>query len=249
MKTNRNIEYTSVRKGRVPAMRVKTQKTKMQPRAESESSGMDPVSTSTGHGQVSIGHAGKRGLHISRRFSRPEIHPFDELEWTRRTCVIANPDGSVVFKMEDAEIPSSWSQLATDIVVSKYFRKAGVPKTGSETSVRQIVKRLAHTLRRVGEELGGYFATADDAEAFEMELTHLLVNQKAAFNSPAWFNCGLYHEYGISGSGGNWFWNPKTDEFEHTADSYSHPQCSACFIQSVHDDFMSIFSLVQSRSE
>ncbi len=190
----------------------------------------------------------KRGLHIERRFTQAGVHPFHELEWVRRTSVITNPDGSTVFKMEDAEIPASWSQLATDIVVSKYFRKAGVPKTGSETSVRQVVKRLAHTLRKVGEELGGYFAAAEDAEAFEMELTHLLVNQKVAFNSPVWFNCGLYHEYGISGSGGNWFWNPKTGEFEHTADSYSHPQCSACFIQSVHDDLMSIFSLVQSEA-
>lgn len=193
-------------------------------------------------------HKSGRGLHVSRRFTHPGVHPYHELEWVRRTSVITNPDGSVVFKMEDAEIPSSWSQLATDIVVSKYFRKAGVPNTGSETSVRQVVKRLAHSIRTAGEEFGGYFATAEDAEAFEFELTHLLVNQKVAFNSPVWFNCGLHQEYGIAGSGGNWYWNPKTNKVEQTADSYSHPQCSACFIQSVGDDLMSIFELVKAEA-
>lgn len=222
-------------------MKVKTQKTKTQnlesPALHSSSS--QPVAES----QIS-----KRGLRMSRRFTRPGVHPYDELEWVRRTSVITNPDGSVVFKMEDAEVPASWSQLATDIVVSKYFRKAGVPNTGSETSVRQVVKRLAHSIRVAGEEFGGYFATKEDAEAFEAELTHLLVNQKVAFNSPVWFNCGLHHEYGIKGSGGNWYWNPETNQIEPTPDSYSHPQCSACFIQSVGDDLMSIFELVRSEA-
>ena len=215
-------------------MRARTQKAKMQAKTVSDESGI------TAHAQ--------RGLHVSRRFTRLGVHPFNELEWTRRTSMITNPDGSVVFKMEDAEIPSSWSQLATDIVVSKYFRKAGVPRAGSETSVRQVVKRLAHSIRTGGEKLGGYFATPEDAEAFEAELTHLLVNQKVAFNSPVWFNCGLYHEYGITGSSGNWFWNPETGTVEPTADAYSHPQCSACFIQSVNDDLMSIFELVKSEA-
>lgn len=217
-------------------MRVKSSRTKNQATENSESS----HSVSQSH------HS--RGLHVARRFTRIGHHPFDELEWVRKTSVITNPDGSVVFKMEDAEVPAAWSQLATDIVVSKYFRKAGIPNTGSETSVRQVVKRLAHTIRRAGEEFGGYFASAEDAEAFEAELTHLLVNQKVAFNSPVWFNCGLHHEYGINGSGGNWFWNAKTNEMEQTADSYSHPQCSACFIQSVTDDLMSIFELVKSEA-
>ena len=222
-------------------MKVKTQKTKIQ---STESPAL-PASPS----QNAIGyeHSG-RGLHVSRRFTRLGQHPYDELEWVRRTSVITNPDGSVVFKMEDVEIPASWSQLATDIVVSKYFRKAGVPNTGSETSVRQVVKRLAHSMRVAGEKFGGYFATREDAETFEAELTHLLVNQKVAFNSPVWFNCGLHQEYGIKGSGGNWYWNPKTNEVELTADSYSHPQCSACFIQSVNDDLMSIFELVRSEA-
>lgn len=230
-------------------MKVKTQKIKIQS-TESHaihSSFHSLASSPSSSTEAGYQHSG-RGLHVARRFTRPGVHPYDELEWVRRTSVITNPDGSVVFKMEDAEIPTSWSQLATDIVVSKYFRKAGVPNTRSETSVRQVVKRLAHSMRAAGEKLGGYFATKEDAETFEAELTHLLVNQKVAFNSPVWFNCGLHHEYGIKGSGGNWYWNSKTSQVEQTTDSYSHPQCSACFIQSVGDDLMSIFELVKSEA-
>jgi ribonucleoside-diphosphate reductase alpha chain len=96
------------------------------------------------------------GLRVPRRFTRPEIDPLAEIRWSHRRTVIANPDGSVVFKMDDVEVPESWSQLATDIVVSKYFRKAGVPGTpGHETSVRQVVRRLAHTIRSAGEHAGG----------------------------------------------------------------------------------------------
>jgi hypothetical protein len=104
-------------------------------------------------------------------------------------------DGSVVFQMHDIEVPAEWSQLATDIVVSKYFRKAGVPGTGHETSVRQVVQRLAHTIRTWGEEEKVYFATPEDADSFESELAYMLVHQIGAFNSPVWFNCGLHHEY------------------------------------------------------
>ncbi|MCA9647066.1 MAG: vitamin B12-dependent ribonucleotide reductase, partial [Myxococcales bacterium] len=145
------------------------------------------------------------GLQFKRRYTTQDVAPFDQVEWQRRTSVITNPDGSVVFKMEGAEIPREWSQLATDIVVSKYFRKSGLhgQKDQGETSVRQVVHRVAHTIRVAGERFGGYFATPEDAEVFEQELTFLLVNQYGAFNSPVWFNCGLYHEYGIEGSGGN----------------------------------------------
>src|SRR5437773_5922258 len=105
---------------------------------------------------------GTAGLHVMRRFTRPGVHPFEEVTWERRRTVIANPDGSVVFRMENVEVPSDWSQLATDIVVSKYFRKAGLKsKPGHETSVRQVVNRLARTLRTAGEQ-GAYFAAAGD---------------------------------------------------------------------------------------
>ncbi|MCA9631377.1 MAG: vitamin B12-dependent ribonucleotide reductase [Myxococcales bacterium] len=191
------------------------------------------------------------GLQFKRRYTTEAVAPFDAVDWQRRTSVITNPDGSVVFKMEGAEIPSQWSQLATDIVVSKYFRKSGVngQKEQAETSVRQVVHRVAHTIRVAGERFGGYFASAQDAEVFEQELTFLLVNQYGAFNSPVWFNCGLYHEYGIEGSGGNWAWTEGThDDISETPNAYIRPQCSACFIQSVDDDLMSIYELVKHEA-
>src|SRR5215510_15091399 len=189
------------------------------------------------------------GLRVPRRHTRPGVDPLDEVRWEKRRTVISNPDGSVVFQMEDVEVPAQWSQLATDIVVSKYFRKAGVPGSpGHETSVRQVVRRIARTIRRDGEAQGGYFATVEDAEAFEAELTYLMVHQIGAFNSPVWFNCGLYHEYGIAGSGGNFYFDPATREVKTTLDSYSRPQVSACFIQSVGDDLMSIFELARNEA-
>ncbi|MBI3316691.1 MAG: vitamin B12-dependent ribonucleotide reductase [Candidatus Omnitrophica bacterium] len=187
------------------------------------------------------------GISIKRKFTRSGINPLEEVEYTQRTSVITNPDGSVVFKMENVEVPKAWSQLATDIIVSKYFRKAGVPGTGHETSARQVVYRIAHSIRLAGENFGGYFKSAEDAQAFEDELLHLLIHQKCVFNSPVWFNCGL-HLYGIEGSGGNWHWDPQTGTLQQSKDSYSHPQCSACFIQSVGDDLMSIFDLVKSEA-
>jgi ribonucleoside-diphosphate reductase alpha chain len=189
------------------------------------------------------------GIHVNRRFTSPGRHPFEDVRWERRKTVISNPDGSTVFAMEGIEVPAEWSQLATDIVVSKYFRKAGVPGTpGHEISVRQVVHRLAHTIRNAGELQGGYFATPEDAEAFEAELAYMLVHQIGAFNSPVWFNCGLYHEYGIGGSGGSFAVNETTNVVQMTTDSYSRPQVSACFIQSVNDDLMSIFELVKNEA-
>jgi ribonucleoside-diphosphate reductase alpha chain len=187
-----------------------------------------------------------RGLKFRRVYTTPGVDPFSMIEWDRRTSKITNPDGSTVFELKDIEVPKSWSQLATDILASKYFRKAGVPGTGHETSARQTVTRIARTLRRAGEELGGYFADVEDADAFEAELTYMLVAQIGAFNSPVWFNCGLAQEYGITGRPvGNWYWNPKTGQVEEAPDSYTRPQLSACFIQSVSDDLMDIADLVK----
>ncbi len=188
------------------------------------------------------------GLRISRRFTRPGANPLDEVRWDKRRTMIANPDGSVVFQMNDVEVPAEWSQLATDIVVSKYFRKAGVPGTGHESSVRQVVHRLARTIRVWGEQQQVYFASPEDADAFEAELAYMLVHQIGAFNSPVWFNCGLHHEYGIGGSGGNYYYDPGTRTVQVTADSYSRPQISACFIQSIDDDLMSIFELARNEA-
>ncbi|HET9954337.1 MAG TPA: vitamin B12-dependent ribonucleotide reductase, partial [Polyangiaceae bacterium] len=192
----------------------------------------------------------KKGLTVERRYTQPEADPLADLVWESRQSVITNPDGSVVFKMEGAEVPSGWSQLATDIVVSKYFRKAGLhgDKAKGETSVRQVVHRIAHTIRTAGEEFGGYFASKKDADAFEAELCWLMANQYGAFNSPVWFNCGLYHEYGIEGSGGNWAWSEAEEDVFETPNAYGRPQCSACFIQAVEDDLMAIYELVKSEA-
>ncbi|MEW6058332.1 MAG: vitamin B12-dependent ribonucleotide reductase [Bdellovibrionota bacterium] len=197
---------------------------------------------------LDLGIKKSKGLTIERLFTREGVHPYSEIDWEKRGTVISNPDGSVVFQMDNAEVPDFWSQLATDIAVSKYFRKAGVPGTGREVSVKQLIRRVAHTIRKAAEGFGGYFKTAEDAESFEMELTHLLVTQKLAFNSPVWFNCGLYQEYAIEGSGGNFYWNPATDSIEETKNAYEHPQCSACFIQSVEDDLMAIFDLAKNEA-
>ncbi len=193
-------------------------------------------------------------MKISRRFTSQDRDVYDSVEWTTRTSRITNADGSVVFEMNDAEIPASWSQLATDIVVSKYFRKAGVPQyapdgtpitdddgnpvLGPERSVRQVVSRLSRCWRHWGES-HGYFSTTVDADAFEAELAHMLLNQMAAPNSPQWFNTGLNLAYGITGPAqGHFIPDHATGEVTLASDAYTHPQPHACFIQSVSDDLV-----------
>ena len=193
-------------------------------------------------------------MKITRKFTSPASDPFSTVQWTRRSSKISNPDGSVVFEMKDAEVPESWSQLATDIMVSKYFRKAGVPQfdergvarkdsegrpiTGPEKSARQVIHRLAGCWRFWGEK-HGYFDTAEDAAAFYDEMVYMLVHQMAAPNSPQWFNTGLNFAYGITGPAqGHYVVEPKTGEVFLASDAYTHPQPHACFIQSVVDDLV-----------
>jgi ribonucleoside-diphosphate reductase alpha chain len=157
------------------------------------------------------------GLEFPRRFTDGKVHPFDVVEWERRTALIGNDKGQVIFRQEDVEVPKSWSQTATNIVTSKYFH--GKPNTAErETSVRQLISRVADTIVRWGME-GGYFADAESKHAFHDELTHLLVEQKMAFNSPVWFNVGVQ----------------------------AKPQCSACFINSVQDSMDSIMNLAKTE--
>src|SRR5216684_478625 len=159
----------------------------------------------------------KTGLEFPRFFTDGKASPFDAVEWERSTAQISNEKGQVIFRQEDVEVPKGWSQTATNIVASKYFH--GKPNTHErETSVRQLIRRVADTIVRWGEE-GGYFASAESRNAFRDELTHLLVEQKMAFNSPVWFNVGV---------------QPK-------------PQCSACFINSVRDDMGSIMDLAKTE--
>src|SRR5688572_8543974 len=191
-----------------------------------------------------------KGLALARLFTQPGIDPLDEVRYESRDSVITDPDGTVVFQLKNAEIPESWSQLATDIAVSKYFRKAGIhgdAKRG-ETSARDLVRRVSRTIREAGEKFGGYFASKEDADTFEAELSHILIHQKGAFNSPVWFNCGLFQRYGIEGSGGNWAFDPVVGHVVETKNAYEHPQCSACFIQSVSDDLMGIYELIKNEA-
>ncbi|MBX3379662.1 MAG: adenosylcobalamin-dependent ribonucleoside-diphosphate reductase [Phycisphaeraceae bacterium] len=181
-------------------------------------------------------------MKISRRFTSANSDPFASVKWVKRSSKISNPDGSVVFEMKDAEVPESWSQLATDIMVSKYFRKAGVPVegggTGPEKSAKQVIHRLAGCWRFWGEK-HGYFDSAADAQAFYDELAYMMVHQICAPNSPQWFNTGLNFAYGISGPAqGHFVADPKTGAVTLASDAYTHPQPHACFIQSVDDDLV-----------
>ena len=197
--------------------------------------------------------AKKSGLKVERKYTTPG-NPYNNIIWEKRSSKITNPDGSVVFEMNDVEIPSTWSQVATDIMVSKYFRKAGVPQVdaeglevknehgervlGPETSSRQVFDRLAETWRHWGEKTG-YFASSNDAQAFEDELKYMLATQMAAPNSPQWFNTGLNYKYDLTGpQQGFWYVDPKTGNLTPGEDSYSRPQPHACFIQSIDDDLV-----------
>jgi ribonucleoside-diphosphate reductase alpha chain len=181
-------------------------------------------------------------MKIQRRFTQPGVDPLDTIDWDRRSSVIREPDGTVVFEMHDIEVPKAWSQVATDILAQKYFRKAGVPQPdgslGRETSARQVVRRLAGCWTDWGRRYK-YFASDEDAATFDAEITHMLINQMAAPNSPQWFNTGLAYAYGITGpSQGHYFVDPDTQELTRAKDSYTHPQPHACFIQSVEDDLV-----------
>ncbi len=181
-------------------------------------------------------------MKITRKFTQAGSDPYATVAWVKRSSRITNPDGSVVFEMNDAEVPESWSQLATDIMVSKYFRKAGVPQadgtTGPEKSARQVIHRLAGCWRHWGET-HKYFDTPEDAQAFYDELAYMMVHQMCAPNSPQWFNTGLNFAYGITGPAqGHWVVDPSTGEAELAQDAYTHPQPHACFIQSVSDDLV-----------
>ncbi len=189
----------------------------------------------------------KKSLRLERVFSDAKVKPFDQIEWEKRTAEITDDAGKVIFKQENVEVPKSWSVLATKVVVSKYFY--GEQHTSErETSVKQLIHRVTRTIADWGIA-DGYFSKAD-GEIFFEELTWLCVNQYGAFNSPVWFNVGLYHQYGVgkkSGKG-NWFYNRKTKVAERASTQYEYPQGSACFIQSVQDNMEDIMHLAYSEA-
>jgi len=189
----------------------------------------------------------KSKLRVERVFSDAKVKPFDQLEWDRRTAEITDDNSKVIFKQENVEVPKSWSILATKVVVSKYFYgEQNTPER--ETSVRQLIHRVCRTIADWGIQ-DGYFSK-EDGEVFYEELTWLCVNQYGAFNSPVWFNVGLYHQYGVGkdSAKGNWYYNRKTGEAERANTQYEYPQGSACFIQSVQDNMEDIMRLAYSEA-
>ena len=187
-----------------------------------------------------------KGLKINQAFSTPAVHPFDQLEWEIRQAKISGDGGEVVFEQNNVEVPASWSQLATKVVVSKYFY--GDIDTGHrENSVKQLIHRVCRTIADRGHK-DGYFATQTDTENFYNELVWLCVNQYGSFNSPVWFNVGLKDVYGIEGGEHNFHWDEKQNKAMPCKSSYEYPQASACFIQSVKDTMEDIMKLAASEA-
>ncbi len=193
-------------------------------------------------------------MKVTRRFTSAGEDPYETIAFVDRSSEIRNPDGSLVFAMDSVKAPEGWSQVAVDVLVQKYFRKAGVPQfdedgnpevsesdepvTGPERDARQVFDRLAGCWTHWGKE-HGYFDSDEDAEAFHDELCHMLAAQVAAPNSPQWFNTGLHWAYGITGPAqGHWYADPETGKLKTSSSAYEHPQPHACFIQSVSDDLV-----------
>ncbi|NCI51561.1 vitamin B12-dependent ribonucleotide reductase [Sediminibacterium roseum] len=184
----------------------------------------------------------KKGLQFGRRFTKEGVAPFDMFEYDYRDSVIKNPNGEKVFEMNNVEVPKQWSQIATDILAQKYFRKAGVPQAdgslGRETSVKQVAHRMANCWRVWGERYG-YFASTEDAQVFYDELVYSILNQACVPNSPQWFNTGLHESYGITGKPqGHYYVDPKDKKLKKSTNAYERPQPHACFILSVNDDLV-----------
>ncbi len=186
----------------------------------------------------------QKGLTFSRRFSTEDVSPYDEVQWERRTASITDSKGNSIFEQKDVEVPIDWSMTATNIVASKYLHgQMNTPER--ETGVRQLVQRVAETVRDWGVA-GGYFATAEDAATFHDELAHMLLTQKVAFNSPVWFNVGC-DRLEPNSDGQNWHWDPASGGVKFSATGYRNPQCSACFINAVDDSLDSILTLAKTE--
>jgi ribonucleoside-diphosphate reductase alpha chain len=183
-----------------------------------------------------------KGLKFGRCFTSEHKNPYELFTYEKRTSVIRNPDGDAVFEMENVEVPQGWSQVATDILAQKYFRRTGVPlpdgSTGGENSVKQVVHRMVDCWRQWGEK-HNYFESKKDAQIFYDETAYMILAQMAAPNSPQWFNTGLFSSYGIKGTGsGHFYVDPVTEKMKSTTSAYEHPQPHACFILSVADDLL-----------
>ncbi len=172
--------------------------------------------------------------------------PFETVQWDIRTAAIKDENGEVLFEQTNCEVPSFWSQLATNVVVSKYFYGEN-GETERENSVRQLIHRVSRTIADWGLD-DGYFASPEDGERFYRELTWLCLHQHGAFNSPVWFNVGLFHQYGVKGAACNWHWDAESEQVKQPENPYEYPQGSACFIQSVKDNMEDIMELARSEA-
>lgn len=219
---------------------IKTHQDAIVPSAPADAN--EAANAMAGCGSEECASAQTGAVRVQRVFSDPNVSPFDQVEWEKRTAEITDDNGKVIFRQENVEVPKSWSLLATKVVVSKYFYgELNTPER--ETSVRQLIHRVCRTIADWGVK-DGYFSK-EDGEIFYNELCWLCLNQYGSFNSPVWFNVGLYHQYGIGtkSSRGNWFFNRATGKAERAPTQYEYPQCSACFIQSVEDNMESIMQL------
>ena len=183
------------------------------------------------------------GLQFRRYFTKPGVDPYTTVEWERRTASITDAKGNSIFEQKDVEVPKDWSMTATNIVASKYLH--GRIGHDRESGVRALITRVADTIRDWGMG-AGYFRTAEDATTFHDELVYILVHQMMAFNSPVWFNVGC-HTLEPHSDAGTWHWLPnlKTVVYERTG--YNHPQCSACFINSIQDTMEAILTLAKTE--
>ncbi len=180
----------------------------------------------------------KKGLNFDRHFTKKGVSPYDMFTYETRSSIIKNPSGEEIYRTDNVEVPKEWSQVATDILAQKYFRKEGVGDQGSEKSVKQVVHRLANCWKVWGERYG-YFASEEDAVIFYEEAIYMMLAQMAAPNSPQWFNTGLYQSYEIKGkSQGHYYVDPSTKKLVQSDSAYEHPQPHACFILSVEDDLV-----------
>jgi ribonucleoside-diphosphate reductase alpha chain len=195
-------------------------------------------------GQASQRSKTAPGLTFKRFFTKAGVSPYDELEWELRLAQITDSQGGIIFEQRDVEVPKDWSMTATNIVASKYLH-GPLDTPERESGVRALVTRVAETIRDWGIA-GGYFRSAEDAAIFHDELAHLLLQQKAAFNSPVWFNVGC-DRIEPDSDARNWHWNNETQRVEYSAVGYRKPQCSACFINSVHDSLDSILTLAKTE--
>ena len=212
--------------------------------SSSPANGASAPNPSPNGAQGSTPNYSRGGLTFTRRFTKPGQSPYDDVQWEKRTASITDQTGKSIFEQKDVEVPVDWSMTATNIVASKYLHgQVGTPER--ETGVRQLVGRVAESIRDWGMA-SGYFSSAQDAAIFHDELVSMLVSQKVAFNSPVWFNVGC-DRLEPNSDAQNWHWDPHTCAVRFSVTGYRNPQCSACFINAVDDSLDAILTLAKTE--